>query len=111
MASSGFYGSQAYEAGRESYGTTFEHWLKHHGGSSFLKRVKADSGEIRDQLRRQFRFGVADSKKAASSNPKRKIPVGKFIPARLNPDGTVTFKVYPKKRAVKKRASAKKRKR
>jgi hypothetical protein len=40
-------------------------------------------------------------------NPSSKIPIGKFIPARLNPDGTVTFKVYKKRKAAKKRAAKK----
>jgi hypothetical protein len=50
--------------------------------------------------------------KGPKSNPSFKIPVGKFIPARLNPDGSVTFKVYPKKRKPvtrKKKTSARKR--
>jgi hypothetical protein len=47
------------------------------------------------------------AKRKRAMNPKtaistKKIPVGKFMPARLNPDGTVSFKV-PRKRAAKKR--------
>jgi hypothetical protein len=44
-------------------------------------------------------------------NPKatnKGIPIGKFIPARLNPDGTVTFKVYKKHKPAKKRTARKK---
>jgi hypothetical protein len=53
-------------------------------------------------------------KKAMSAKTavkKKKIPVGKFLPARVNPDGTVTFKVPSKKRASVKRKPAKRVKR
>lgn len=42
---------------------------------------------------------TATKKKAAKKNPK--VPVGKFLPARLNKNGTVTFQV-PLKKAKKK---------
>ena len=45
----------------------------------------------------------------AKGNPG--VPVGKFLPARLNPDGTVTFKVPSKKRTSVKRKPAKRVKR
>jgi len=45
----------------------------------------------------------AARKQLGYKNPASKIPIGKFIPARLNPDGTVTFKVYPKKKKVAKK--------